>query len=168
MLAKSYSFTFFSSYCKFMSHVRSVSSSSLFWVDLCENDTVFWVNDLKDVNCRFWVDRRAVILSFSNNSSRSTALWKDELMMMTTFFFETSSSDRICSHLWLAEFQCSKKYSTLVKKHDFQHFFVSELSANSISARLIDSEQIARSLVYVILTEYVNQCKSSDHDLSSN
>jgi hypothetical protein len=45
---------------------------------------------------------------------------------------------------------------------------VSELSANRTSARLIDSEQIARSFVSVILTEYVNQCKSSDHDLSSN
>jgi hypothetical protein len=79
MLAKNYSFIFSSSYCKFMFHVRSVSSSSSFWVDLCENDTVFWVNDLKDVNCRFWVDRQTVILSFSNNSSRSTILWKEEI-----------------------------------------------------------------------------------------
>jgi hypothetical protein len=79
MLVKSYSFTSSSSYCKFMSHVRFVSSLSSFWIDLCENDTVFWVNDLKDVNCRFWIDRRAVILSFSGNSSRSTALWKDEI-----------------------------------------------------------------------------------------
>jgi hypothetical protein len=72
-----YSSTSSSSYCKFMSHRRSVSSSSSsFWVDLWENDIVFWVND---VNCRFWVDRRTVILSFSNNSSRSTALWKEEI-----------------------------------------------------------------------------------------
>jgi hypothetical protein len=89
-------------------------------------------------------------------------------MMMTTFFFETSSLDRICSHLWLAEFQCSREYSTLVKKHDFQHSLVSELSANRTSAQLIDSELIAKSLAYVILTEYVNQCKSSGHDLSSS
>jgi hypothetical protein len=41
--------------------------------------TVFWVNDLKDVNCRFWVNRRAVIFSFSDNSSRSAALWKEEI-----------------------------------------------------------------------------------------
>jgi hypothetical protein len=84
MLVKSYSFTSSSSYCKFMSHVRSVSSSSSFWVDRCENDTVFWVNDLKDVNCRFWVDRRVVIFSFSSNSwfnesARSTTLWKEEI-----------------------------------------------------------------------------------------
>jgi hypothetical protein len=79
MLVKSYSSIFSSSYCKFMSHVRSVSSSSSFWIDLCENDTVFWVNDVNDVNCRFWVDRRVVILSFSSNSSRSTALWKEEI-----------------------------------------------------------------------------------------
>jgi hypothetical protein len=72
-----YSFTSSSSYCKFMSHRRFVSSSSSsFWVDFWENDIVFWVND---VNCRFWVDRRTVILSFSNNSSRSTALWKEEI-----------------------------------------------------------------------------------------
>jgi hypothetical protein len=87
---------------------------------------------------------------------------------MTTFFFETSFLDRICSHLWLTEFQCSRKYSTFVKKHDFQHSLMSELFTNHTSARLIDSEQIARSFVYVILTEYVNQYKSSDHDLSSN
>jgi hypothetical protein len=79
MFAKSYSFTSFSSYCKFMFHVRSVSSSFSFWIDLCENDTVFWVNDVNGVNCRFWVDRRAVIISFSSNSSRSTALWKEEI-----------------------------------------------------------------------------------------
>jgi hypothetical protein len=69
-----YSFTFSSSYCKFMFHRRFVSSSSSFWIDLWENDIVFWVND---VNCRFWVDRRAVILSFSSNSS--AALWKEEI-----------------------------------------------------------------------------------------
>jgi hypothetical protein len=84
MLAKSYSSTSSSSYCKFMSHVRSISSSFSFWVDLCENDTVFWVNDVNDVNCRFWVDRRAVIFSFSGNSwfsesARSTTLWKEEI-----------------------------------------------------------------------------------------
>jgi hypothetical protein len=79
MLAKSYSSISSSSYCKFMFHVRFISSSSSFWVDLCENDTVFWVNDLKDVNCRFWVNRRFVILSFLNNSSRSTTLWKEEI-----------------------------------------------------------------------------------------
>jgi hypothetical protein len=79
MLVKSYSFIFFSSYCKFMSHVRFVSSSSSFWVDLCENDIVFWINDVNDVNCRFWVNKRIVILSFSNNSSRSTILWKKEI-----------------------------------------------------------------------------------------
>jgi hypothetical protein len=84
MFIKSYSFISSSSYCKFMSHVRSVSSSFSFWVDLCENDTVFWVNDVNDVNCRFRVDRRAVIFSFSNNSwfsesARSTALWKEEI-----------------------------------------------------------------------------------------
>jgi hypothetical protein len=84
MLVKSYSSISSSSYCKFMFHVRSVSSSFSFWVDLCENDTVFWVNDVNDVNCRFWVDRRAVIFSFSSNSwfsksARSTALWKEEI-----------------------------------------------------------------------------------------
>jgi hypothetical protein len=79
MLVKNYSFIFSSSYCKFVFHVCSVSSSFSFWVDLYENDTVFWVNDLKDVNCRFWVNRRAVIFAFSNNSSRSTTLWKDEI-----------------------------------------------------------------------------------------
>jgi hypothetical protein len=84
MLVKSYSFISSLSYCKFMSHVRSVSSSSLFSVDLYENDIVFWVNDLKDVNCRFWVNRRAVIFSFSDNSwfsesDRSTTLWKEEI-----------------------------------------------------------------------------------------
>jgi hypothetical protein len=77
-------------------------------------------------------------------------------MMITTFFFEMSFLDRICSHLWLIEFQCSKKYSTFVKKHDFQHFLVFELSANRTSARLIDSRQIARFSVFVILIEYVN------------
>jgi hypothetical protein len=92
MLVKSYSFTFFSSYCKFMSHVRSVLSSFSFWVDFCENDTVFWVNDVNDVNCRFWVDRRAVIFSFSSNSwfsesARSTTLWKEEIDDDDDIFF---------------------------------------------------------------------------------
>jgi hypothetical protein len=45
---------------------------------------------------------------------------------------------------------------------------MSELFANRISAQLIDSEQIARSFVYVILIEYINQRKSSDHDLLSS
>ncbi len=45
---------------------------------------------------------------------------------------------------------------------------MSELSAKRTSAQLIDSEQIAKSFAFVILTEYVNQCKSSDHDLSSS
>jgi hypothetical protein len=84
MLAKNYSFTSFSSYCKFMSHVRSVSSSFSFCVDLCENDTVFWINDVNDVNCRFWVDKQAVIFSFSSNSwfsesARLTTFWKEEI-----------------------------------------------------------------------------------------
>jgi hypothetical protein len=84
MLVKSYLFISFSSYCKFMSHVRFVSSSFSFWVDLCENDIVFWVNDVNDVNCRFWVNKRVVIFSFSNNSwfnknARSTILWKEEI-----------------------------------------------------------------------------------------
>jgi hypothetical protein len=84
MFVKNYSFTSFSSYCKFMFHVRSVSSSSSFWIDLCENDIVFWVNDVNDVNCRFWVNKRVVIFSFSNNSwfsenARSTILWKEKI-----------------------------------------------------------------------------------------
>jgi hypothetical protein len=84
MLVKNYSFFFSSSYCKFMFHVRSVSSSFSFWVDLCENDIVFWVNDVNDVNCRFWINKRIVIFSFSSNSwfnehARSTILWKEEI-----------------------------------------------------------------------------------------
>jgi hypothetical protein len=80
-----YSSTSSSSYYKFMSHRRFVSSSSSsFWADFWENDIVFWVND---VNCKFWVDRRIVILSFSNNSSRSTAFWKEEIDDDDDIFF---------------------------------------------------------------------------------
>jgi hypothetical protein len=166
-------YNFSLSYCKFVSHVRFVWSSFSFWVDLCENDTVFWVSCNCDcVNCRFRVNKQSFFhLQTNNNLVRAFVqllFEKKKLIMMTTFLFETSFLDRICSYLWLAEFQCAKKYSNLVKKHDFQNLLMSELSADRTSAQLIDSEQIARSFVYVILIEYVNQCKSSDHDLSSN
>jgi hypothetical protein len=77
-----YSFTSSSLYCKFMFHRQFVSSLSFsFWIDLWENDIVFWVND---VNCRFWVNRRIIIFLFSNNSwfsesDRLTTLWKEEI-----------------------------------------------------------------------------------------
>jgi hypothetical protein len=76
-MLKCYSSIFSSSYCKFMFHRRFISSSSSsFWVDLWENNTVLWIND---VNCRSWVDKRVVIFSFSNNSFRSTTLWKEKI-----------------------------------------------------------------------------------------
>jgi hypothetical protein len=77
-------YNFSSSYCKFVSHVRFVWSSFSFWVDLCDNDTVFWVSCNCDcVNCRFWVNRQTVILSFadkswSSESARSIAFWKEK------------------------------------------------------------------------------------------
>jgi hypothetical protein len=132
MLVKSYSSTSFSSYCKFMSHVRSVSSSFSFWVDLCENDTVFWVNDVNDVNCRFWVDRRAVILSFSSNSSRSTALWKKEIdddddillqdvilrsNLLTSLIRWISMSEKIFNFCQKARFSASFNVWTVCKSY---------------------------------------------------
>ncbi len=78
-------YNFSSSYCKFVSHVRFVWSSFSFWVDLCENDTVFWISCNCDcVNCRFWINKRIVILSsadksWSSESARSIALWKEEI-----------------------------------------------------------------------------------------
>jgi hypothetical protein len=78
-------YNFSSSYCKFVFHVRLVWSSSSFWVDLCENDTVFWVSYNCDcVNCRFWINKRAVIFSFAdkswfNESVCSIVLWKEEI-----------------------------------------------------------------------------------------
>jgi hypothetical protein len=141
------------------------SSSFSFWVDFWENDTVFWVND---VNCRFWVDRRTVIFSFSSNSSRSTALWKEKIdddddILLRDVIFRSNLLTSLTSWISMLE-----RIFNSCQKHDFQHSLVSELSANRTSARLIDSEQIARSFVSVILIEYVNQCKSSDHDLSSS
>ncbi len=152
----SYSFISFSSYCKFMSHLRFVSSSFSFWVDLWENDILIWVIWVVWMNNMFWVNMRVDNFSFADKSwFRNNTFWKKKWEKIT-FFFETSFFDRTYSHFWLAEFQCLRKCSTLVKKHDFQHFLVFEWFANRTSARLIDSEQIAKFAVYEILIQYVN------------
>jgi hypothetical protein len=152
-----YSSTSSSSYCKFMFHRRSVSSSSSsFWVDLWENDIVFWVND---VNCRFWVDRQTVILSFSNNSSRSTALWKEKIdddndILLRNVIFRTNLLTSLTSWISMLE-----EIFNFCQKARFSAFFSVWIVCKSYFC-CYDAQWSRSILIKVLMTENLIFIKS--------